>query len=89
MPDRPGLDICGSVPDTCVDMPRLPSSDPAARSARQRRVVTILALLLIIAGAVILAALPRVPPPLRITAGLMDVFIGLILLVLVRQNAGK
>jgi hypothetical protein len=61
----------------------------ARRRARQRLTVTILALLLIVAGAVILLFLHRLPMPMRIMAGLGDLFVGCVLLVLVRQNAAS
>jgi uncharacterized protein YjeT (DUF2065 family) len=53
---------------------------------RQKRLVTILGIGLIVAGAVILLLLRKPPLPLRIMAGLGDVFMGCVLLVLVRQQ---
>jgi nitrate reductase gamma subunit len=58
---------------------------PAEKFARQKRLVVLLAVLLILAGAVILFVLRRVPLPMRIMAGLGDVFIGCVLLVMVNQ----
>jgi hypothetical protein len=57
-----------------------------ARQARQRRTLQILATLLILGGLLLLFALTRVPFPLRVTAGLGDLFAGLVLLVVVRQK---
>lgn len=64
-------------------------SDPAElarKYARQKRFVTILSVVLIVVGAVLIFALRRVPLPMRIMAGLGDVFVGCVLLVLVRQR---
>lgn len=60
--------------------------DPATRHARQKRLVMILAALLIVSGILVMAFLHRAPLPMRITAGLGDIFIGCVLLVLVRQQ---
>jgi nitrate reductase gamma subunit len=54
--------------------------------ARQKKIVTVVGALMIVAGLVILFALRRVPLPMRVMAGLGDVFIGCVLLVLVRQK---
>ncbi len=62
---------------------------PDPKRARQIRTVTILAVLLIVVGIIVLAALHRVPMPMRIMAGLGDIFIGFVLLVLVRQQAHR
>jgi hypothetical protein len=61
-------------------------AESAAKFARQKRTVTIVASLLIVAGLVLLFFLKRVPMPMRIMAGLTDLFGGLVLLVLVRQH---
>lgn len=70
-------------------MPTPDSNQPQAKFARQKRLVTIVGVLLILAGIVILAVLKKVPPPLRIMAGLTDIFVGLVLLVLVRQTGKR
>jgi hypothetical protein len=59
---------------------------PGRKYARQKRLVAILGCLLIVAGIIVLFALERVPLPMRMMAGLGDVFIGCVLLVLVRQQ---
>lgn len=68
--------------------PPAPPSPPAdARlSSRQKRTLQLLAGFLIIGGLVILLVLERMPAPLRIIVGLMDVVAGLGLLLLVRQK---
>jgi fatty acid desaturase len=58
----------------------------SAKRARQKRTITILATLLIVAGLIVLLLLQRMPLPMRILVGLTDVFGGLVLLVLVRQK---
>ena len=58
----------------------------AARRARQKTIITILAAGLIVGGLVGLLALKRMPLPLRMLVGLTDVFAGLTLLVVVRQK---
>lgn len=64
-----------------------PQRDPsAAKLARLKRTVLALACVLVVGGLVVLFALPRVPMPLRIMVGLTDLFGGLVLLVLLRQN---
>ena len=64
-----------------------PVPDPvSARRTRQRRTVTALAVALIVTGIVVVTLLHRLPLPIRIMAGLGDVFIGCVLLVLVRQD---
>lgn len=60
---------------------------PDRKHARQLRTVTILAVLLILIGVLVLTVLHRVPLPMRIAAGLGDIFVGAVLLVLVRQHA--
>ena len=57
-----------------------------ARRARQKTTIRILAFALIAAGLVVFFALKRMPPPLRVLVGLIDVFAGVTLLVLVRQK---
>lgn len=57
--------------------------------ARLLRLVTVLAFVLIAAGVVVLTSLPRLPVPLRMMAGLGDIVIGLVLLVMVRQQREK
>ncbi|HVU36673.1 MAG TPA: hypothetical protein VHE61_24745 [Opitutaceae bacterium] len=63
-----------------------PVTEYARKYARQKRTVALLGVLLIIVGLVLLTVLRRVPMPLRIMAGLGDIFIGCVLLVLVRQQ---
>ena len=58
----------------------------ARRLARQKTTITTLATLLIVAGAVVLLFLDRIPLPLRIAVGLGDIIAGWGLLVLVRQK---
>ena len=58
----------------------------AAQRIRQKRTLVALAMLLIVGGLIILFALTRMPLPMRILVGLIDVFAGLTLLVLVRQK---
>lgn len=68
--------------------PPSPPSPPASArlSTRQKRTLRLLAGFLIIGGLVILLVLDRMPLPMRIMVGLMDVVAGLGLLVLVRQK---
>ena len=65
-------------------------SDDPAKIAREReklrRTVLILAPILIVGGILVLAFLTRMPTPLRILVGLGDIFVGLTLLVLLRQK---
>jgi hypothetical protein len=57
-----------------------------AKQLRQKRIVMILGAALIVAGILVLALLHRVPLPMRIMAGLGDIFIGAVLLIVVRQQ---
>ena len=67
--------------------PSPPAPPPGARLApRQKRTLRLLAGFLILGGLFILLVLDRMPLPLRLTVGLMDVFAGLGLLVLVLQK---
>jgi uncharacterized membrane protein HdeD (DUF308 family) len=62
-------------------------SEPApSKLARQRRTVTIIGIGLIVVGAAILLLLRKPPVALRMMAGLGDIFMGCVLLVLVRQR---
>lgn len=61
-------------------------SQALARRARQKKIVTLLGAGLILAGLIVLFALPRMPVPLRILAGLTDVIAGLVLLIVARQK---
>ena len=61
----------------------------AVRAVRQKRMIVILAALLIAGGLTVLFALERMPLPMRILVGLTDVFGGLTLLVLVRQKFSR
>lgn len=56
---------------------------------RQRRILIALAIVLIASGLAVLLLLKRMPVPLRIIVGLMDIFAGLGFLVLVRQKFPK
>lgn len=71
------------------DRPTRTSPDRGRKFARQKRQVTALGVLLIVIGIVVLVALRRLPPPMRIMAGLGDIFIGCVLLVLVWQTGRK
>jgi uncharacterized membrane protein HdeD (DUF308 family) len=62
-----------------------PAESSSARLAKQKRVVAILAPALIVTGVVVLVFLRRAPLPIRIMTGLGDIFIGCILLVVLRQ----
>ncbi len=57
--------------------------------ARQKRLVTTLGVVLIVTGVVVLFALRRMSFPARAMAGLGDVFVGCVLLVLVRQQSNE
>ena len=59
---------------------------PSPRVARQKAIVTVLGVALIIGGLIILLLLKRMPLPMRMLVGLTDVFAGLTLLILVRQK---
>jgi hypothetical protein len=61
----------------------------ADRRSRQRVTIQILAVGLIVAGLLLLFVLEKVPPPMRILGGLIDIAIGLVLLVVVRQKFPK
>ena len=63
-----------------------PPPDPSQKFTRQKRIVTGLAILLVVAGLLIVATLHRMPLPMRIMVGLGDVFVGCVLLVLVRPQ---
>lgn len=58
----------------------------AQKRARQKTTITALAVLLIVAGAIVLPFLERIPLPLRIAVGLGDIIAGWGLLILVRQK---
>ena len=62
------------------------SRELTGRALRQKRTITILAVLLIIGGLAVLFLVQRMPLPMRLLVGLTDVFAGLTLLVLVRQK---
>lgn len=66
--------------------PADPKSAGAERIARQLRIITGIACVLIALGVVVLATLRKLPMPVRMMTGCGDIFIGLILLVLVRQK---
>jgi Na+/H+ antiporter NhaD/arsenite permease-like protein len=72
-------------------MAMVPSSSHDTASAtperaRQKRTLRLLAAILILAGLVVLLALQRMPPPLRILVGLTDLIGGTVLLLVVRQK---
>jgi len=75
-----------SDPQSAIRNPQSNDAAARAREKRQKRTVTALALGLIVAGVLLLFFLRRAPLPMRIMAGLGDVFAGLVLLVLVRQK---
>lgn len=54
--------------------------------SRQKFTVLVLALFLIAAGVLLLFVLKRVPLPLRLVAGLGDVVVGCVLLIVARQK---
>lgn len=58
----------------------------ARERAKLKRTVLILAPILIAGGVLVLAFLDRMPTPLRLIAGLGDIFVGLTLLVLLKQK---
>lgn len=62
--------------------------NPLARRARQKRTLTVLAVLLLAMGIGVLFFLQRMPLPLRLLIGLGDVFAGMVLLVFVRPRFG-
>ena len=64
----------------------MPAIDSAARRTRQKRTITLLAVVLIIGGVIVLLALQRLPLPLRLLVGLGDVIAGCVLLLVVRQK---
>lgn len=67
--------------------PAPPATPAGARlTPKQKLTLRLLAAFLILGGLVILLVLDRMPLPLRIIVGLMDVVAGLGLLVLVRQK---
>ena len=70
-------------------LPHDTAADPLVARRRQRRTILSLAVVLILGGLAVLFLLKRMPVPLRIVIGLMDVFAGLGLLVLVRQKFAK
>ncbi len=53
---------------------------------RQKRTLTLLGTVLVVAGLVILAFLQRVPLPLRLLLGATDLIAGAVLLLVVRQK---
>jgi hypothetical protein len=67
-------------------MPHDTNSRENAVRARQKTKVLALAGVLIAGGLLILFGLKKIPPPMRILAGLGDIVAGLGLLVLARQK---
>lgn len=61
-----------------------PSPDPLR--ARQKSSLTVLAVVLIVAGLGVALFLKRIPLPLRLLIGFGDVLAGSVLLLLVRQK---
>jgi uncharacterized membrane protein HdeD (DUF308 family) len=59
---------------------------PTTQRARQKRMIVVLAVALIIGGLAVLFLLKRMPLPMRMLVGLTDVIAGLVLLVVVRQK---
>ena len=62
------------------------TGDSALKRNRQKRTITALAILLIVAGTIVLFFLDRMFLPLRILVGLGDIVAGWGLLILVRQK---
>jgi hypothetical protein len=62
------------------------TQQPPRRRSRQKAMLTLLGVALIIAGAVVALFLRRIPLPMRLVVGLGDIFAGCVLLVLVRQK---
>lgn len=62
------------------------AADMERQRARQKTIITVLACLLIVAGAVVLFFLRRMPLPLRMLVGLGDVAAGIVLLVVARPR---
>lgn len=62
------------------------SHDIARLRERKRRTLLLLSFGLIAGGLAMLFLLDRVPRPMRIVAGLTDIFAGLVLLVVARQK---
>ena len=62
------------------------ASAATRKFTRQKQLVTVLAVLMIVLGILVGFVFRKLPLPLRITAGLGDVFVGCVLLVLVRQQ---
>lgn len=69
-----------------MTLPQPESEHVARERAKLKRTVLILAPILIVGGVVVLAFLDRMPKPLRLLAGLGDIFVGLTLLVLLKQK---
>lgn len=63
-----------------------PQADFRRRLARQKRILTWLAVFLVVMGAVVLLFLQRMPLPMRLLIGLFDVLAGLVLLLFVRPK---
>ena len=66
----------------------MPSLDPSAQRARQKRTITILSAVLMVGGLVVVIALDRIPLPLRLLIGLGDIIAGSVLLIVLRQKFG-
>jgi uncharacterized membrane protein HdeD (DUF308 family) len=61
----------------------------SARRHRQMRILRVVGVGLIAAGAVVLIFLQRMPLPMRILVGLTDIFAGLILVVVAWQQSSR
>lgn len=75
-----------SSPSLAIPDPQSEIRNAAPARARQKKTLTFLAAVLILAGLVVLLLLQRIPLPLRLAIGFVDVVAGLTLLVLVRQK---
>jgi uncharacterized protein YjeT (DUF2065 family) len=58
----------------------------AEQRERQKRTLTILGVVMLVAGAAVLLLLQRMPVPMRILVGLTDMAAGAVLLWIVRQK---
>ena len=64
----------------------VPPTSPDPLRARQKSSLTVLAVVLIVAGLGVALFLTRIPLPLRLVIGAGDVLAGCVLLLLVRQK---
>jgi hypothetical protein len=64
----------------------IPETSPDRRRARQKTILTALALVLMAGGLVVLGLLTRLPFPVRLVMGCSDFLAAAVLLLLVRQK---